>query len=52
MMIQLKHYSYEIEKTYVYWARQYIFFHNVRHPKEMGEKEICQFLNHLAVNKN
>ncbi|MEN8147470.1 MAG: phage integrase N-terminal SAM-like domain-containing protein [Campylobacterota bacterium] len=28
-----------------------MFFHNKRHPIEMGKVEIEQFLTHLAVNK-
>jgi Phage integrase, N-terminal SAM-like domain len=51
-VIRLKHYSYQIEKTYIYWIRRYILFHNKRHPKDMGSKEIEEFLTHLAVNEN
>ncbi|RKY55527.1 MAG: hypothetical protein DRP89_03140 [Candidatus Neomarinimicrobiota bacterium] len=47
----LRH-SIRTEDTYVNWIRRYIFFHNKRHPKDMGEKEIAQFLSHLAVNRN
>jgi len=38
--IRTKQYSYSTEKSYVYWARQFILFHNKRHPEEMGAKEI------------
>ncbi|MEP0811215.1 phage integrase N-terminal SAM-like domain-containing protein [Coleofasciculus sp. FACHB-SPT9] len=51
-VISLKYYSYQIEKTYIYWIRRYILFHNKRHPKDMGSKEIEEFLTHLAVNEN
>ncbi|MBD1835247.1 phage integrase N-terminal SAM-like domain-containing protein [Cyanobacteria bacterium FACHB-472] len=51
-VIRLKHYSYQTEKTYIYWIRGYIFFHNKRHPKDMGSKEIEEFLTHLAVNES
>ncbi|WP_442944779.1 phage integrase N-terminal SAM-like domain-containing protein [Nostoc sp.] len=51
-VIRLKHYFYQTEKTYIYWIRHYIFFHNKRHPKDMGSKEIEEFLTHLAVNEN
>jgi len=50
--IRLKHYSYRTEQAYVLWITQYILFHNKRHPKDMNETEIKQFLNHLAVNRN
>ncbi len=50
--LRVQHYSYRTEQAYIHWIKQYIFFHNVRHPKEMGEKEICEFLSYLAVRKN
>ncbi len=49
--IRLKHYSLSTERTYVYWIKYYILFHNKRHPKEMGKVEIEQFLTYLAVEK-
>ena len=48
--IRVKHYSIRTEEAYVSWARRFILFHNKRHPKEMGSKEIESFLTHLAVN--
>jgi integron integrase len=47
-----KHYSIRTEQSYVDWIRRFILFHRKRHPKEMGEKEISEFLSHLAVEKN
>ena len=49
--VRVKHYSYSTEKTYVFWIKQYIFFHNKKHPIEMGKVEIEMFLTHLAVVK-
>lgn len=46
--IRTRHYSYRTEKTYVGWMKRFIFFHNKRHPAEMGEAEIAQFLSSLA----
>lgn len=43
-----KHFSPRTEKSYTYWIRQYILFHNKRHPKDMSQKEIEAYLNHLA----
>lgn len=43
------HYSPKTEYDYCKWVRRFIYFHNVRHPKEMGELEINAFLTHLAV---
>ena len=51
-VIRLKHYSYQTEKTYIYWIRRYILYHDKRHPKDMGSAEIEAFLTHLAVNEN
>lgn len=47
--IRTRHYSLRTEEAYVGWIRRYIFFHNKRHPLEMGEPEINSFLSHLAV---
>ena len=46
--IRTRHYSHKTEESYVHWIRRFIFFHNKRHPDEMGEKEIAQFLSRLA----
>ena len=50
--IRLKNYSYRTEKSYVSWIRRFIFFHNKRHPREMGHLEIEAFLTHLVVERN
>lgn len=47
--LRTRHYSRRTESTYCQWVRRYIFFHDVRHPKEMAEPEINAFLTHLAV---
>ena len=49
--IRARHYSKRTEKTYADWIKRFIFFHAKRHPLEMGEPEINQFLTDLAVNK-
>ena len=49
--IRTKHYSPRTEEAYVYWVRQFILFHEKRHPMEMSEPEIASFLQHLAINK-
>lgn len=51
-VMRLHHYSIRTEETYIQWIKRFIFFHNKRHPKEMGEKEIRSFLTHLAVDKH
>ena len=46
--IRIRHYSPKTEESYVHWIKRFILFHNKRHPAEMGEKEIAQFLSSLA----
>ncbi len=50
-VIRKKHYSIRTEQAYVDWARRYILFHKKHHPKDMGEKEIAQFISHLATDR-
>jgi site-specific recombinase XerD len=50
--IRLRHYSLRTEKTYCAWIRRFIFYHNKRHPQEMGEAEIRAFLTYLATYRN
>jgi integron integrase len=47
-VIRRKHFSIRTEQTYVDWIRRFILFHNKRHPREMAETEVTQFLTHLA----
>jgi integron integrase len=49
--IRLRHFSYRTEQAYLGWAKRYILFHEKRHPIEMGEPEIRQFLSHLAMQR-
>lgn len=50
--IRFRHYSLKTEKSYVYYIRNFILFHQKRHPKDMGASEIRAYLTHLAVNQN
>jgi len=50
--IRTKHYSIRTEEAYVGWIKKFIFFHNKRHPAEMGKLEMEQFLTYLAVERN
>lgn len=44
--------AYATEQTYVQWIRSFIFFHQKKHPREMGTKEVEAYLTHLAVQRN
>jgi integron integrase len=50
-IINLKHYSPRTGDTYIQWAKEFILFHNKRHPQEMSAPEINQFLTHLVTDK-
>jgi len=49
-VIRVKHFSLSTERAYVGWIRRFILFHHKKHPKEMAEAEIRQFISHLAVD--
>ncbi len=48
--LRVKHYSIRTERAYVGWIRRFILFHGKRHPEEMGEREVVEFLSYLAVS--
>ena len=48
-VLRVKHFSLSTERAYVNWIKRFILFHHKRHPIEMGELEIRQFISHLAV---
>ncbi len=49
--IRSHHYSSSTEKAYVGWVRRFVIFHGLRHPAEMGEAEVSEFLTDLATRK-
>ncbi|WP_339805399.1 site-specific integrase [uncultured Marinobacter sp.] len=51
-VIRVNHYSIRTEKTYWYWIRYFIRFHQMRHPRDMGPPEVNAFLTWLAVHRN
>ncbi|MFH1449288.1 MAG: integron integrase [bacterium] len=50
-VMRKKHYSIRTEQAYIDWIKRFVLFHNKRHPKYMGEKEISQYLSYLATNQ-
>ena len=50
--IRYRRYSIRTERTYLGWIKRYIYFHGKRHPMEMAESEVRQFLNHLVSERN
>jgi integron integrase len=51
-VMRLKHYSLRTEQTYLEWIKRFIFFHQKRHPREMGALEVKSFLTDLAVRRS
>ncbi|WP_152205782.1 phage integrase N-terminal SAM-like domain-containing protein [Marinobacter changyiensis] len=51
-VICVNRYSVRIEKSYWYWIRFFIRFHQMKHPKDMGPRQVNEFLTWLAVRRN
>jgi integrase len=49
--LRLRHYSPRTEEAYVSWVRRFVRFHGLRHPGELGEREVVSFLTHLTVER-
>jgi integron integrase len=49
-VVRAKHFALSTERAYANWIKRFILFHQKRHPLEMGELEIRQFLSHLAID--
>ncbi len=48
LAIRAHHYSARTEEAYIAWIKRFIFFHDKRHPAEMGADEVTRFLSSLA----
>jgi integrase-like protein len=51
-IIRRKHYSIRTEQAYIDWIKRFIIYHGKRHPGEMAEEEVAEFLTHLARDLN
>ena len=49
--IRVRHCSIRTEQAYVGWIRRFILFQGKRHPAEMGEMEVVEYLTYLAVKR-
>ncbi|MBU2918239.1 integron integrase [Psychrosphaera sp. F3M07] len=49
LVLRTKHYSLKTEKAYLHWIKRFILFNDKRHPKDLGNYEVEQFLTHLAI---
>jgi site-specific recombinase XerD len=48
LALESRRYRPDTVARFVEWSRQYILFHNLRHPQTMGREQIEAFLAHLA----
>ncbi len=51
-VLRTGHYSYRTEQSYIDWVRRFIRFHQGRHPRQMGKRDVEAYLSHLAVDRN
>ena len=50
--MRARRYSLRTEQAYLDWIRRFILFHGKRHPRELGEEEITEFLTNLAAQRH
>ena len=50
--LRVRHYSIRTEQAYVDWVRRFVRFHGLRHPVDMGAREVQAFLTYLAVQRH
>ena len=50
--IRRQNYSYRTEQAYTKWVIRFVKFHDLRHPDEMDESEVEEYLNYLAEDCN
>jgi integron integrase len=51
-VLRVKGLALTTEETYVGWYRRYVKYSGMRHPQEMGAREVEEFLTHLAAELN
>ncbi len=49
--LKMRHYSASTEEAYTRWIRDYIIFHDKRHPVTLGTPEITTYLSMLATRR-
>ena len=50
--VRYLHYSLRTEQAYVHWVRAFVRHQGLRHPREMGQAEVEDFLSWLAAERN
>lgn len=49
--IRVRHYSRRTEEAYVSWVRRFVRSSGMKHPAELGERDVERFLTGLAVER-
>jgi integron integrase len=52
LTLRSRHYSIRTEQSYVSWIRDFILFHEKRHPKELDARHVSSWLSHLATDRH
>src|ERR1035437_535211 len=50
--MRLRRLSARTEEAYVGWIKRFVRFHDLRHPRLLGESEVTAFLTDLAVRRH
>lgn len=50
--MRLRGHSLRTEKSYLYWIKQFIRHHKMKHPKDMGADHVKYFLSWLATERH
>src|SRR5688572_2581059 len=50
-LLRTRRYSPRTLDVYAGWVRRFIEFHGRRHPRELGEREIAEYLSSLATTQ-
>jgi integron integrase len=51
-IMRVHHYSKRTEESYIKWISEFINFHKIKSPSDLGTGEINRYINYLAVNRN
>ncbi len=49
--LRLGHFSPRTEEAYVHWVKRFVRHSGLRHPRDMGEREVLAFVTYLAVDR-
>lgn len=50
--MRLRGYSLRTEKNYLYWIKNYIRYHQLRHPSELSSDDVTRYLSYLANQRD